>query len=176
MRSDGLLGHKTYDPFGTGRIQSCSYIEVKFSLEMLRSLQTFLSSAAKPQTLAISYLNMMILAAERMLVKSGEKKIEVKMDSSDATQIDLKRKAFLLALANREQDALRLAGEGMSKEAMQTLLYELHKQKNVPSSKLLLDLLTYSNSTFESALDKVSQKEHTFYLYAMGKLKIPLNL
>lgn len=176
MRSDGLLGQKTYDPFGTAKIQPCSYIEVKFTLEMLKSLHLFLTSAAKPQTLAIEYLKLLILAGERMLLKSGSAKTEVKMNESESTQLDLKRKAFLMALAQREQDALKLSGEGMSKEAMQTLLYELHKQKNVPSSKLLLDLLTYSNSTFKSALDKVAQKEHTFYLFAMDKLKIPLNL
>lgn len=176
MRSDGILGQKTYDPFGTGMIQPCSKIEIQFTCAVLDSILRFFTSAAKPQTLAIEYVKIMLEAGNHMLVKVKGGTGSVKMNQSDATRLDLKRKAFLLALANREQELLKLAGEGMSKASMQTLLYELHKQRNVPSSKMLLDLLTYSSTTFSSALSKVAQKEHTFYLFAMNKLKIPLKL
>lgn len=178
MRTDGLLGHKSYDPFGTGKRNRCTSVEVRFTLAMLNSLLKFLQTASKKQLDAIDYIKVLIEAASNMLAnydckKPGILRNDLVMSSDDASRVDGFRMKSLELLAKSEADKLaRLDSQTFNL----SWLYRLHKDRHVPSSALLLDSLIARFPYLKNLLESVANREYSYYQYAMKKMKIPLSM
>lgn len=174
MRTDGLLGHKTVDPFNTGKLLPVTPVELDYTLESLRSIQKFLTTAARRQTQAIAFLNQMITAAQSMKARVSSNS-PVTMGHEDANTLDKMRKHYLELLAQREIAAIMDSHDPLNKKSMATLLYQLHKQSNVPSQKMLLDQIL-ALGDFGPALQRIANKENAFYQYAMKTINVPIQL
>lgn len=175
MRTDGLLGHKTYDPFATAHLQTCSQLEINFTLNALRSIKEIISSASKPQRLALEYLDLMISAGDTMLLKAESSK-KATMSAESASKIDEFRKRILMTLSQAELEKLANQSEYVTQEQLESYVYQLHKDSNSPSSKFLLEQLLQASPGLTSAMRTVSQKEQKFYRYAMDTIGIPIQL
>lgn len=173
MRTDGLLGHKTFDPFNTGALIDVTKTELLYTIECLKSLREFISTSAHPQRSAINYLDAMLEAANRMNAKGGRK---VKMNAEDATLIDTYRKKFLDALAKLELENLKGGLIAKDGKGAATLLYELHKNSNIPSQLLLLQQLLKAVPALGNIMNNIENKENTFYLHAMKTMRLPLTM
>lgn len=174
MRTDGLLGAKTYDPFDTGEIQVITGVELRFTLLMLRSLLKFFDTAAVRQRFAVEFIQAAIQAGENMKLRLTD--TGVKMATEDKQVLDRMRKDMLRTLAEREADAMMINSDGLVNAQMQTMIYQLQKQSNTPSAKQLLETLFAANSRFQAAGNIIAQREKKFYRFAMAKLNLPLNL
>jgi hypothetical protein len=170
MRTDGMLGQKTFDPFGTKLIQPTLLVEVKYSLNVIEQLLTFLRTARVKQYEAINYLEHMQKAAKLMLASGSPTPT---MPSEIAAEISKLRLKYLDMLATREQ---QLAMKGESEQTLRSMLYSLHKNSNIPSQKMLLDNILKANPQFGSILDTIAARENTFYKMAMGHIGIPTHL
>lgn len=175
MRTDGILGHKTFDPFNSGVLRSVKLIEAKLTTDILKSLQDLMQSSSKPVSEAIEYIKLLIAAGEMMML-DGQTSNDVKMRSEYPSRIDFVRKRFLRLLAERELAEIISEGENINKAALDTMIYKLHKERNVPSSQLLLSTMMSGNAAIQSAVSNIEQKEHKFYMYAMKKIGIPFRM
>lgn len=170
MRTDGLLGGKTYDPFGNGKSKKMNYSQMIVTLRVLESLHSFASTAAVKVTPGINFLADMITIAKRMMTRfSADKSGFVEMDTSDLRRLSIVRQSALKLLAENETSKLR--NDALS---MQSWIYSLHKDRNVPSSEILLDLAEASDPIIAMLLKKVKARENEFFKLAVKKLKIPL--
>jgi len=111
MRTDGVLGHKTFDPFQTGTRQTISSIEKKLSKLTFESLLRVCLNANVIHRPAVEYLKMLVTATELMDGVDGG--FQIKPDF--ALSIDRARKSALSALATREAQKLSL-NEGLLPE------------------------------------------------------------
>jgi len=175
MRSDGLLGQKTVDPFGTGTLQEVTRVELGFTVWMLESIRSFMTTASSPQSHAINFVTSMVEIGKSMLLNS-EGKRTAKMSHEDALVLDKMRKVYLATLAERESQSILDAASILDRNSLSTMLYNLHKQSNIPSQKLLLDQIIAMNSSAASALAKIANKENAFYQYAMRTIGVPVSL
>jgi len=176
MRTDGLLGQKTYDPFSTGKVQSITLAEALVTQRILISLEAFLTAARSQVPLAVAYIKCLRLASDHMVAQADRNELTryVKMDSRYASELDQRRNDAVAMLAARELELS--ASDPLSSDArLKGLIYQLHKNANVPSSKMILDQIVASNAAAKSVLDRVTNKENTFFRYAMQKMGFPLD-
>lgn len=169
MRTDGLLGYKTINPFTNKNSHSMTRIEVKFTLLMLNSLHRFLSGSSHPVNESISIVSLLIQAASQMLKGEGD---NLSMDPLFAGRLDIMRKASLEALANAEMS--KLQGSLGNRNNIDALIYSLHKDSNIPSQKLLLDQILSVNSNLKVLVDRIEKKESSFYKYALNQLGLTI--
>jgi hypothetical protein len=166
MRSDGALGHKTFDPFDTGRLRPIPRYEIEFTLKIFKSLAELLSQASKVHNEALKYINVIIRAASSMLDQCDDTFSSCRLDADAANLLDNIRIKALNDLAILE--LRRMDGSKLSS----SYLYQLHKDAHSPSSSMLLDSIVAYDNSFISKMADISDKEHTFYLYAMKTLGI----
>lgn len=160
MRSEGYLGQRTFDPFNVGHVIPTNPIEVKYTIKVLESISGFTSTAAHP----IPELN----DAINLLIAAGKRMVDNKMNELDALSLTSMRKRILEALAFRESRAFMQ--QASTNKKMATMLYQLHKDSNSPSSAWRLKMLTEANADAKNVLEEVQQKESFFYRFAMKKI------
>lgn len=171
MRSDGLLGFKTYDPFNTGVVNALTRTEIKFTREICSSLLKFLRTAAIRTPLAINLMQTLEEEADQMLIHSRNR-----ASSDVVTKVNRMRKDALLALVAQERTNGLLANIQDPNNWANSLLYQLHKDQYSPASAALLDQISQMGGDVASSLQEISNIENKFYLFAMSKLNIPLTL
>lgn len=178
MRTDGLLGHKTYDPFATGTRQKVTRSELLFTLDVLLSLQKFTGGSSVVIRPVVQFLDLLTTACRYMLTKTSDDLTSTAViDAEDATKIDLWRKDTLRQIAERDQAELAGIGDHLTIDAIRTLVYDLHKNIHTPSAQQLLAILLQSgNPVFQRAIKEVSLREQRFYQYALNEIGIPLEL
>lgn len=160
MRTEGILGQRTFDPFGVGHVRKTSEIETKYSLQVLKSIRGFASTASESIPELVQCIDSLIGAGNRM----GSEK----MNSSDVETINSLRVKFLKLLAAREaRDFLRQAD---ANKQFATMIYQLHKDQFSPTSKWRLDELMASNSAVKGIVESLVNKEHAFYEFAMKQI------
>lgn len=166
-RTDGLAGLKTVDPFGTGAVQKMTGVEARFTKAITMSLLKFVGSeAAVKSKTAITLLQRLsdvlpeaeIAAATRFQATGSEK---VGLDSI--------RRGISSALAKEQLDAARAAADAKSVTAW---LYELYKDRNVPSAALILDELLALDPGLGQKIEALTAKEHAFFRYAADTLGV----
>jgi hypothetical protein len=163
MRTDGMLGHKTFDPFGTGTVLSVSRVQLAIDVMVIKSLLTFISTAALHSVNAEQFLNLMLEAGTRMVKITSS---EFKIPSDYAQRLDRMRKDGLAALAKAQ----------MAKYVntpLDTWLYALYKDAASPAAANLLAEMAKGSDAVKNILASFQGKEHTFYAAAMKILKSP---
>lgn len=175
MRTDGIAGSKTYDPFGSGKVQKTLSVEWSFTLAVLKSLLSFTSAAYTPVTSAVSYLKVLISAMERVRPQESDITSAVALTHPDAAKLDDMRMTYIRALAARELE-LAQDGDRSDRQKLQSWIYQLHKNANVPSTAILLESVKSLDSTIANILTHVTDKENTFYRFAMSKLRFTTEL
>lgn len=161
MRTEGILGQRTFDPFKVDLIQKVGSVEMSYSKEVLESLLGFVSTSSQVIPEAKEYLSLLLGSSQRMQT-SG------KMSNEDSSSINDSRKRFLQALAFREQRDFLNSTDVNKKLA--TMLYKLHKDQASPNSKWRLDALQQMSPGVDSIIANISKKEEQFYVYAMKKI------
>lgn len=158
-RTDGILGAKAVDPFGTGSHQHISLAEARFSRAMLISLRKFFSKAAVVSTLAIKYLDILIDASSNIEAQYEEKGPSALWQMSSAALGDLR--AFRDELNTIIVDAQR---HQLSKlKSLEKWLIELYRDRFIPSADMTLQLLLSSNPELKSILDAAVGMERAYF-------------
>lgn len=172
-RSEGLLGQKTFDPFGTGKTVPITNAELIYSTRVLEDLLQLYSTARIPNIKAIEYTKVLLEAANSMKL-SADKDVSstVTLNSRYAVRLDALRRDAISRLAEAELKKMLSS----TLEAFNTYFYKLFKDRHMPSSAQVLSVLQNSNGIFTDAMRTVASKENKFYEFAMRKLNIPLNL
>jgi len=162
IRSDGMFGQKTFDPFNTGKIQATIRVEVEFSLAVAKNLKQFLSTASNSQSQAVDFISLLVEAGTYMLSEGGS---SLKISSSYALRLDEFRLKYLELLAKREQ--MLAVSQDEREIALKSLIYQLHRDSNIPSQALLLSQILEANPRLTSIVDQIVNKENAFYKAAM---------
>lgn len=171
MRTEGLLGQRTYDPFSIGKVIPISRSELTFSLQVINDLRLQIASSAIPDTRALEYIDRLLLAGRRMAIDIGTSK-SVRMNESFTRPLDDLRIQFISDLATRELELVR----DLKLSSFKTLIYSLYKDRHNPASNRTLDEIMKLSASSSSALNTIVSKEREFYKFIMEKLRIPLNL
>lgn len=166
-RTDGVLGQKTVDPFGTGTSLGITFTELKITEAVINSIHHFLSTARIPNEEAIKFVEILILASKNM-IKRGNLYY---MRSSDSHSLNQKRKLFVNALAVRELKNMDAKG-GLAK----SFLSDLHKNAMSPTTGQILDEIVKLSSQASEFINQLSDKEHQFYLFAMKSLGLNIHV
>jgi hypothetical protein len=158
VRTDGMLGFKTFDPFQTGTIRKITAITRNIEMEVLKSLLLFTSSANTPITSAVEFLKLMIAAGDRMIKVDGGYKI-LQDDYLTLMQV---RKAALAALAAKST--------AKSIQGVDAWIYQLYKDRQSPTASYTLDALIAGNAVLAKKISELAGLENQFYNYAMKTL------
>lgn len=168
-RTDGLFGQKSVDPFNTGRQQSVTIVEAKFTLEVLKSIQKFLTTAHAKSPQGIEFVaNLMTDSAN----------IDQKYAENLSLRYSLPPRIGMRATQMRDSIVQTLAriqlAEAGNKSAFDVTswIYGLYKDKNVPSSALLLDQLLSLGPGLNQTINNVKKKEAAFFSYASSTIGV----
>lgn len=177
-RTDGLLGQKTFDPFGTGFIQKVTKTEVNVTIVVLKQMAVMLEQASIRHQAAIDFILQMELAAQKMLAKTDQTGFTA-MSPADAKVLDKMRRTALKLLSDREVALIKAklatgVKGALDPSVIATMIYNLHRQSNVPSSALLLEQMKAADRSIEEADKMLTGVENQFYKFAMNTLKLPL--
>lgn len=160
VRTDGILGYKTFDPFSTGKVQKISVMRAKFETLMLQSLVTMLTKSAVPLVEPIKMLRLLIDAGEEMVRTDSQ---YCTFPTAYTTDIDVKRRTFLLALAKRE-------AESLTAHSSSAYISELLRNSASPAAALTLETILREHPQLRNLVGQLVIKEHEFYSFAMKKL------
>lgn len=174
-RTDGLCGYKTVDPFNTGKHQPITVAEASFTKLLLTNLARFISTASIKSKVALDLLDLLqsSLPAQEALDKEAKGKY-IKAAPGNFHTIDRIRKEITRALADYELAQMKKSG--LNSALTSSWLYQLYKDRNIPSQGMLLDSLAAMDSSIAPTIAKFGDKEHQFYLYAMDKLAVPTSI
>lgn len=169
MRTDGLFGYKTIDPFHIGKATAVSLVEVRATLKMLLSIRSFIVSATSPLADAVSILDILIEGG-RAMERSGNKRPVFPVELRGS--LDLLRKQSLDKLVAQELSKLNNPFASQNDIAM---IYKLYKDSNIPSQKMLLDQMVALAPNLRSVLGRIEGKESSFYKYAISQIGIDVD-
>jgi hypothetical protein len=169
-RTDGLFGIKTVDPFQTGKRQQMTGAELVLTYEVVASLKRFIASSAAPYAPAVKFLDTLLAVVKPDVLNKAREKpnMTVKLSTPLSVTLDSMRYEATKALAEYEL-AKALAKGGPSLESW---LYELYRDKHVPSQSLILEQLKATDSRIADLEHTFEGKEHSFFLYAIEALGI----
>jgi hypothetical protein len=171
MRTEGLLGQRTYDPFQIGKILSVTASELIFSYQVLVDLRKQISTSAQVDARSLEYIDTLITAAKTMTIDLGKGR-SIAMRPSYGSALDKHRVAFISELAARELEMVST----LKLSSFKTLIYQMYKDRHNPASNRVLEEIMSLSSSSASELSVVVTKEREFYKFIMGKLNIPTNL
>lgn len=183
MRSDGMMGLKSIDPFGSGKIHTVTAFSVVYSIAVIKRLLHFFTTASIPVKACKDLAELLISAGEASLAKAG-----LGYDEQDLKQyIGVKVKGaseYLEPVTKIRQHVVRvLAQEEMNKReaAMfnaneKTMLTDLRLNSNVPSEAYLMDQLIKLDPSYAGAFAEMAEKEHKFFQYAMKEMNLTQEL
>jgi len=180
VRSDGMLGHKTFDPFDTGKNQGLTRAQLMVEVGILKDLTHFLKTAKRPVQPAVELTEIMYNAGNRLLntisTNDDEKFASnslVHLPPEVRSNIDIKRHDAMKALAELTLKKSQLL-PGMNR--LQQMMDELMRDKHSPSSAYLLDYIKAHYAAFSDSAVQLVNKENSFYKYAMETVNIPLDI
>lgn len=175
-RTDGLYGIKTVDPFNTGVNQAITRAELIFTQEVVKSIHFFVVNSASPSKLAIKMLDIMLSLPDKGSAEGVERPGSyTKISSPYVKPLHDTRADVVKALANYElQRALEDSKLGLANNF--SWLYQLYKDKNIPSQALLLNQLITMQPELSGSIEKVAQKETAFFNYATKTIGISLDI
>lgn len=164
-RTDGLLGIKTVDPFATGKLQKITLIEAQFTVVMIEKILTFIKASKHPSKIAIDFLT-------KHLTEADSIKDAYKADKfgyfTPAPSVAMR----LTEIRTEVSQLLAKHEASRAKGLTSSWLYDLFRDRNVPSSQLVLDQLIKLNPQFSKIINSFEAKEHSFFLYASQKIGI----
>lgn len=169
-RTDGLFGIKSVDPFQTGMLQNVTAIEAYFSLRMLEIVRGFVANSAAPSRIALIIIDALI---------SEKTKIEAAYEKGPSTIFSPDKRVALKLHELRAEVSHLLADFELSKTRTlsDSWLYSLFKDRNIPSSQLILDQIIALNPALKSKIATFAAKEHGFFLYACDVIGVkPLTI
>lgn len=171
-RTDGLLGIKTVDPFQTGELQQLTAVEAKFTLAMVESLHRFFTSAAVPSMSGINLLNIML--REKGAIDSLSLKDKFTSSPSVSLALGNIRRNISAALAKEQLESMAALG---SPSSVLSWIYSIYKDKNIPSSALMLEQLIKLNGDIAHSIKTLQAKEEAFFKYASDRIGVkPLTI
>lgn len=184
IRSDGLLGFKSFDPFKTGLLYPIPIAQAFFETAVLEAIKFSIATSAAPDKDTLNFLELLIAYGKTLTaLKTIESKTDlVGMTSTSLssaqkqliTQIGTARMRFLEELAIAETEKLK---QGATSDS--GLVQLANYVRNVHSPAALLTLIGIESSlSMEGKLElaKALNREHAFYVYACKTLGIPDSL
>lgn len=159
-RTDGLLGLKSVDPFGTGTHQAISKSEAVFTTLVLSQLLELLGNASSRSSTAVTFLQSLFESARTF--NSTQTNGVGKVSNAGLANQSITRMSIVRALAKRELDKMLLMGKSPGAD----WLYALHRDRHSPASGALLEELESLSPLIKKSLDQVEGKEHAFFVYA----------
>lgn len=178
MRTDGMLGLKSVDPFNSGHVHTITAFGMAYGVSVIKKLRNFFATASIPVQSVIDLADMLILAGESALSKAGLTHSEtdvkqyigkrVKGDQSYLEKLTRMREHAVHVLAQMELNSqnAQLFNENKS------LISALKLDSNVPSQAFLLEQLIKIDSSYANAVTAMDQKEHKFFKYAMTEMNL----
>lgn len=153
-RTDGLMGHKSVDPFSTGKTLPVTKVEHDFTNLMLSSLVRFMeTSTSKP-------FDSIAMARYMIDIGKGRREESIKLDGA--------RRKATLALAALEQSKAPDA---------ESYLRQLLRDKHKPVAQLALAELQATDQFFAQKVNDISRREEKFFQYAADMIGIkPIRL
>jgi hypothetical protein len=167
MRTDGVAGWKTFDPFHTGKDRGASAFEIKLGILVFSRLKMQFATAKEPLSAAIEFIDVMIDGLKKARI-AGDGLYHFHADSGAV--LDRKRKSFLAALAAKEVESIRAKTVSDLRNLAGTELYRLHKDMASPSAEAILEILKNSDAGTRSVIETISKKENSFYVLAMRRI------
>lgn len=167
VRTDGLGGFKTSDPFNTGDYRGCSKLESSLAKMMLTALYNLVSSSSVPLPAAIKFLKDFISLMDNMTETNGR----MFANKLAIQGINDQRKLFLNALAAAEI----LKAKSNTSEFLASYVAMLRRNSSSPSSALILEALLKLHPELNNLVDIAADKESAFYRFAMNKIGLPIN-
>lgn len=168
-RTDGLLGVRSVDPFGLGKVRGVTKVELNFTKEVLNSLLIFLKTSKIKVEPAVDFIETMLSCCERMNMRNNFFFIS----DRDHKVLTDKRMHFLHLLATREVadlgDINKLDANGLL-----TLIYQLHKNANIPSQAYQLKIMSEMDPRIAQAITAIQSKENGFYKFALNQIGLEL--
>lgn len=178
MRTDGMLGLKSVDPFNSGKVHSITAFGMAYGVAVIKRLRNFFASASIPVQSCIDLADVLIQAGESALTKAGLTYSEtdlgqyvgkkVKGDESYLARLTQMREHAVHVLAQMELNSqnAQLFNENKS------LISALKLDSNVPSQAFLIEQLIKIDSSYANAISAMDQKEHKFFNYAMKEMDL----
>lgn len=166
-RTDGLLGYKTIDPFGTGKNVAISGVEATFTLAVLSSLRKFFDSAAQRSKSAVDFMNLLFdsfPSSESSTFGVSQGRLKAK---NGLSKIDGFRKEVIRQLAVFE------LAQSSSSASDHSWLLKIYNDRNIPSQASLLEQILLMKPDLRKIITAQSGKEHSFFVYAMDTLGLP---
>jgi hypothetical protein len=174
-RTDGLMGMKTVDPFSTGSTQHITLAEAKFTIEVMKSLKLFMGTEARFKSkLGLEICDTFLL--QQGFIESQGGSLSKKWASTGDTKVKLDRTRSNISKLLAQQQ-LSVAMAGSDEKSTAAWLYELYKDRNVPSAALILEELIALDPSLNTKIEGLIAKEHAFFEYASKEVGVkPLNL
>lgn len=178
MRTDGMMGLKSIDPFNTGTVHTVTAFSMVYSLAVIKRLKFFFVSSAIPVKSCIDLADLLIKAGEAALAKAGIPYQEDDMSVYIGKKVkgaqeylqplsDLRRRlVHVLAQEELNKQQATLFGDNPS------LISAIKLDVNVPSQAYLLEQLIKIDPAYAAAVTAMDQKEHRFFMYAMKTMKL----
>lgn len=178
MRTDGMLGLKSVDPFNSGKVHTITAFGMVYGIAVIKRLRNFFATASIPVQSCIDLADLLIMAGESALGKAGLSYSEtdlkqyvgkrVKGDQSYLERLTKMREHAVHVLAQMELNAqtAQLFNENKS------LISALKLDSNVPSQAFLIEQLIKIDSSYANAITAMDQKEHKFFEYAMKEMNL----
>lgn len=167
-RTDGMLGCRTYDPFGLGSITAITRGQIEVEAAVLSSLLDFVQTSSSPVPAAVNFLQIMVASAESMLnrTKKGDYSATASIDSGAATRLSEIRKSSIMALVAAQRDLDPILG-------IDSWIQSLIKDRHIPSSALILESIMGLSPELAERVKNFASRENQFYAFAMNELGIP---
>lgn len=182
MRTDGMMGIKSIDPFKTGQIHTVPAIQVVYSLAIVKRLLNFFKTAAIPVRACIDLAEMLVKAGEASLSKANLTYSETNLKQYVHVKVTGVR-SFLDPLTEMRTRLVHiLAQEELNKRQAQlfntnkSLISTLKLDSNVPSQAYLMEQLIKIDSSYASAVTAMDEKEHRFFKFAMKTMNLDQEL
>lgn len=182
MRTDGMMGLKSIDPFGTGKVHTVTAISVVYSLAIIKRLLYFFKSATLPVRACIDLSELLIKAGEASLLRANLTYSETDFKQYIGKKVKGANEYLDPLTRIRERLVHLLAQEELNKQqatlfnANGSLISSLKIDVNVPSQAFLLEQLIKIDSSYANAVTAMDQKEHKFFMFAMKSMGLDKEL
>lgn len=173
-RTDGLFGLKSVDPFITGVTQTISASELTFTKAVVANLRKFVSSARHSSKTGLSLLDLLLEAGQAASPANGGYRVK---SGASLVKLTSLRKAINATLAKQQQEEYaRLSDKAALSGTVARWIYDLYRDRHVPSSLYVLDELLESNPGLEKSLKHIAAKEEAFFRFAISELGVKHNI
>jgi len=175
VRTDGVGGWKTFDPFFTGTNVGMTKVDRDIGILVFTSLLGFTSTSASVIHEATEFISLIISGLEGSVERNGRFYVTELVGRA----LDGKRDKYLRALASQEAKLFlnrASADTTLTRAEAMTLLNQLRKNQQSPSAMLTLEYLKHHVAELEKVEKMMVEKENRFYRFAMKKLGLSITI